>query len=97
MKNESVKKSLRKSKNVLKEKHKIVKRKICKEKHTFTIIAMNFDQEQLIMRQRYRIEKLTKTQKTQTFDNISRNQLMSKSTTASTLNRNDLIDQNNPY
>ena len=46
--NESVKKSLEKSKNVLEEKRKIVKRKICiKKTHTFTIIAMNFVQEQL--------------------------------------------------
>ena len=45
MMNESVKKS----KNVLEEKRKIVKRKICKMKiHTFTIISMNFVQEQLI-------------------------------------------------
>ena len=49
MKNESVKKSLEKSKNVLEEKRKIVKRKICiKKTHTFAIIAMNFVQEQLI-------------------------------------------------
>ena len=48
MKNESVKKSLEKSKNV-QEKRKIVKHKICiKKTHTFTIIAMNFAQEQLI-------------------------------------------------
>ena len=50
MKNESVKKSLEKSKNVL-EKRKTVKRKICiKKTHTFTIIAMNCVQEQLIMK-----------------------------------------------
>ena len=49
MKYESVKKLLEKSKNVLEEKRKIVTRKICiKKKHTFTIIAMNFVQEQLI-------------------------------------------------
>ena len=49
MKNESVKKSLEKSKNVLEEKRKIIKQKIClKKTHTFTIIAMNFVQEQLI-------------------------------------------------
>ena len=50
MKNESVKKSLEKSKNVLEEKRKTVKRKICikKKTHTFTIIAMNCVQEQLI-------------------------------------------------
>ena len=49
MKNESVKKSLEKSKNVLIEKRKIVRRKICiKKTHTFTIIAMNCVQEQLI-------------------------------------------------
>ena len=49
MKNESVKKSLEKSENVLEEKRKIVKRKICikKDTHTFTIIAMNCVQEQL--------------------------------------------------
>ena len=34
MKNESVKKSLEKSKNVLQEKRKIVKRKICIKKHS---------------------------------------------------------------
>ena len=52
MKNESVKKSLEKSKNVLEEKRKIVKRKICiKKTHTFTIIAMNFVQEELNSRQ----------------------------------------------
>ena len=44
-----MKKSLEKSKNVLEEKRKIVKQKICiKKTHTFTIIAMNFIQEQLI-------------------------------------------------
>ena len=49
LKNESVKKSLEKSKNVLEEKRKTVKRKICikKKTHTFTIIAMNCVQEQL--------------------------------------------------
>ena len=48
MKNESVKKSPEKSNNVLEEKRKIVKQKICiKKTHTFTIIAMNFVQEQL--------------------------------------------------
>ena len=48
MKNERVKKSLEKSKNILEKKRKIVKRKFCIEKrHTFTIIAMNFVQEQL--------------------------------------------------
>ena len=47
-KNESVKKSLEKSKNVLEENRKIAKRKICIKRHTFTIIAMNFVQEQLI-------------------------------------------------
>ena len=48
MKNESVKKSLGKSKNVLEEKRKTVMRKICiKKTNTFTIIAMNFAQEQL--------------------------------------------------
>ena len=51
MKNESVKKSLEKSKNVLEEKRKTVKRKICiqKKTHTLTIIAMNCVQEQLII------------------------------------------------
>ena len=49
MKNESVKKSVEKSKNVLEEKRKIVKRKFCiKKTNTFIIIAMNFVQEQLI-------------------------------------------------
>ena len=49
MKNESVKKSLEKSKNVLEEKPKIVKQKMrIKKTHRFTIIAMNFVQEQLI-------------------------------------------------
>ena len=48
MMNESVKKSLEKSKNVLEEQRKIVKRKNCiKKTHTFTIIAMNCFQEQL--------------------------------------------------
>ena len=48
MKNESVKKSLDKSKNFLEEKLKIVKQKICiKKTHMITIIAMNFVQEQL--------------------------------------------------
>ena len=50
MKNESVKKSLEKSKNVLEEKRKMVKQKICiKKTNTFTIIAMNFVQEQFII------------------------------------------------
>ena len=49
MKNESVKKSLEKSNNVIEEKSKMVKRKICiKNTNTFTIIAMNFVQEQLV-------------------------------------------------
>ena len=44
----SVKKSREKLKNVLVEKRKIVKQKICIEKtNTFTIIAMYFVQEQL--------------------------------------------------
>ena len=48
MKNESVKKSLEKSKNVLEEKRKMVKQKICiKMTNTFTIIAKNFVHEQL--------------------------------------------------
>ena len=48
MTNESVKKSLEKSKNVLEEKRKMVKRKICMKKtNTFTIIATNFSREQL--------------------------------------------------
>ena len=50
--NESVKKSLEKSKNVLEENRKIVKRKICiKKTHTFTIIAMSCVQEQLNINQ----------------------------------------------
>ena len=49
MMNEIVKKSLENSKNVLEVKRKIVKQKICiKKTHTFTIIAMNCVQEQLI-------------------------------------------------
>ena len=49
MKNQSVKKSLEKSKSVLHEKRKMVKQQICiKKTNTFTIIAMNFVQEQLI-------------------------------------------------
>ena len=49
MMNESVKKSIENSKNVLEEKRKIVQRKICiKKTHTLTIIAMNCVQEQLI-------------------------------------------------
>ena len=60
--NESVKKSLEKSKNVLEEKRKIVKRKICiKKTHTFTIIAMNCVQEQLITRPRRNYEWIGKT------------------------------------
>ena len=47
MKNESAKKSLEKSKNVLEEKRKMVKQKICiKKTNRFTIIAVNFVQEQ---------------------------------------------------
>ena len=46
--NESVKESFEKSKNVLEEKRKIFKWKICiKKTHTFTLIAMNCVQEQL--------------------------------------------------
>ena len=49
MNNESVKKTLEKSKNVLEEKRKKLKRKISiKKTNTFTKIAMNFVQEQLI-------------------------------------------------
>ena len=50
MKNESVKKSLEKSKNVLEEKRKNCQAKNLHKKktHTFTIIAMNCVQEQLI-------------------------------------------------
>ena len=48
MKNESVKKSLQKSKKVPEEKRKMVQQKICMKKtNTFTISAMNFVQEQL--------------------------------------------------
>ena len=48
MKNKSVKKSLEKSKNVLEDKRKMFKRQTCiKKTNTFTIIAMNFVQEQL--------------------------------------------------
>ena len=57
--NEGVKKSLEKSKNVLEAKRKIVKRKICiKKTHTFTIIAMNFVQEQLINDKTTKITKV---------------------------------------
>ena len=46
--------SLEKSKNVLEEKRKIVKRKICiKKTHTFTIIAINCVPEQLKNQVRY--------------------------------------------
>ena len=55
MMNESVQKSLEKSKKTLEEKRKIVKRKISiKKKHTFTITAMTFIQEQL-NRYRYKL------------------------------------------
>ena len=47
MKNKSVTKSHGKSKNVLEEKRKIVQRKTCIKRHTFTIIGTNFVQEQL--------------------------------------------------
>ena len=48
MKNESVKKTLEKSKNALEEKRGNVQSKMCINKtNTFTIIAMNFVQEQL--------------------------------------------------
>ena len=65
MKNEGVKKSLEKSQNVLEEKRKIVKQKISlKKRNTFTIIAMEFDQEQLEIlnkqiRSRKNIKKLS--------------------------------------
>ena len=53
MKNKSVTKSLEKSKNLLEEKRKMVERKNCiKKTNTFTIIAMNFVQEQLKMMKR---------------------------------------------
>ena len=59
MKNESVKKSLEKSKSVLEEKRKMVKQKICiKKTTTFTIISMNFVQEQLNKRQTAEHKKL---------------------------------------
>ena len=49
VKNQSVKKSLEKSKYVLEEKRRIVKRNFCiKKTHTFIIFAMNCVQEQLI-------------------------------------------------
>ena len=48
MKNESVKKLLEKSKNVLAEKCKTVRQKICiKNENASTIIAKNFVREQL--------------------------------------------------
>ena len=60
MKNESEKKSLEKSKNVLEQERKSVKRKICikKKTHTFTIIAMNCVQEQLIIAMNFVQEQL---------------------------------------
>ena len=50
MKNGRVKKSLEKSKDVLEKKRKVVKRKKIAQKktNTFTIIAMNLFQEQLV-------------------------------------------------
>ena len=49
MKNETVKRSLENSKNDIEEKRKVFKRKTCiKDTKMFTIIAMNFVQEQLI-------------------------------------------------
>ena len=48
MKNERVKKSLEKSKNVQEEKRKNGQEKNLHKTNTFTIIAMNFVQEQLI-------------------------------------------------
>ena len=49
MKNESVKNSLEKSKNVLEEKRKMVKQNVCIKKiNTFTIIATSFVRELLI-------------------------------------------------
>ena len=56
MKNESVKKSLEKSKNVLEEKKKMSSEK----SHVFTIIAMNFVQEQLKTRPRMDYESIGK-------------------------------------
>ena len=48
MKNESVKKSLEKSNNVLEKSAKPVKQKNCiKKTNTFKLIPMNFVQEQL--------------------------------------------------
>ena len=53
MKNESVKKSLEKSKNVLeKYKNGQAKKNCIKKTNTFTIIAMNFVQEQFKKRPR---------------------------------------------
>ena len=49
MKNQSMKKSLEKSNNVLEEKRKTVKRNYCMKKtNTFTIIALNIVQDQLL-------------------------------------------------
>ena len=47
MKIKSVEKSLKKSKNVLEEKPKNFAKKLQKKTNTFTIIVMNFFQEQL--------------------------------------------------
>ena len=57
MKNETVKRSLENSKNDIEEKRKVFKRKTCiQDTSTFTIIAMNFVQEQLIKSTDIKIE-----------------------------------------
>ena len=60
MKNESVKESLKKSTNVLEENRKMTKRKNCvKKTNTFTIIALNFVQEQLTRARKFNHAQLT--------------------------------------
>ena len=72
MKNESVKKSIQTSKNLLEEKHKMVNRKIgIKKTNISTKSAMNFIQEQLIKKHsqflknhKTKLETNSKTEKT---------------------------------
>ena len=83
MKNESVKKSLEKSKYVL-ENRKIVKQKICiKKTHTFTIIDMNFVQEQLIRTHMHRLksiegEETLKTENSEKLTHLKKNHLKNR-------------------
>ena len=62
MKNECVKKSLEKSKNVLEKQRKMVKQKKCiKKTNTFTIIVMNFVQEQLNSQEKTHLTELAES------------------------------------